>query len=177
MDRPGSSAAGTAGRRQTGPREHSPRGGIGVVGDRRVDRPSNRSSEQIDLVNRLRGTNAAKLRGSIGGAHEQRHVGESGLHDRRMEVDGRGSARAEHQCGPTIHRETEGHERGRTLIEHDMTGDSRFGDQREGERGAARAGGDHRDVETPGDPLVDERRAEGGVRGHAPDDTCHAERT
>ena len=158
-------------------RERTPRRGIGVIRRSGVGRRAHRPTEEVDLVDRLRGADTAQFGRAIGRAHKKRHVGEIGLHDRGMQVHRRGPTGAEHESRPAVDRKAERHEGRRALVEDDMTGDTRFGDQSERERRAARPGSDYRGVQSGGRPLVNQCRAEGGVRGHAPDDTCHTDRT
>ena len=92
MDRPG------ARRRERPLGERPPRHRIGFVGHRCVAEPPHRAPVQLDLVDRLRGADAAQLGRSVGGEHEHRHLREAGLDHGRVEVGGSGAARAQ-QCG------------------------------------------------------------------------------
>ena len=148
-----------------------PAGGIGVVGDRSVDRPADRGAEQVDLIDGLRGTHPTELRRPIGGAHQHREVGEPRLDHRRMQIDRSRTARAQHQRHPTIGGEAERHERSRTLVEDRVAGHPIVSSERERERRTPRTRRDHGVLETAHHPLVDQGRAEGRVRRHGPDDT------
>ena len=63
---------------------------------------------------------AAQLGRPVGGEHQHRHLREAGLDHRRVEVGGRGAARAQQCGGHAVESEAERDEGGGTLVVHDV---------------------------------------------------------
>ncbi len=141
-------------------RQLTPQRPFTLIGDPWVSRPDDVASEQIDLVDRLRGAHAAQLLGSIGRQHDHRNLGEPRFDHRWVEVRRRGAAGAEQQCRCAVEAEAERHERRRPLVVHDVHVHVGAIGQRERHRCRPRSWGDHRLAHPERDPLVDEGCAE-----------------
>ena len=111
MHRARSTVTSTDGGRQARSGHRTPGGRIGLVRNSGVGRPAHRPAKEVDLIDGLRSANTTKFGRPVGSAHQQGNIGEFGLHDRRMQVHGRGPTGAQHEGRPTIDRETERHER------------------------------------------------------------------
>ena len=144
--------------REGAPSRHRP--GVGHAG---IAEPAHGASEQVHLVDGLGRAHVAQLRGPIRGAGQQRHAGEVGLDDGRVQLGGRGAAGGEDDRRPAGGEpQAEGQERSRALVVVDLEGDLRPLGQRQRQRGGARARA-HDGVPHPAaHPLVDQR---GGERG------------
>ena len=158
----GPSASATA-RDANGRHERCGRG----VGRTEIAEPVDGGAEQMRLIDRLRGTDAAQLGRPVGGAHEQRHSSVPGFDHCRVQVRGRGPRRAAHDDGPPgRHRHPEGAECGRSFVEDDVDGDAIITGEREDQRRVARPGRHDGMGHAGAGELVDEGHRERGGHIH-----------
>ena len=125
--------------------QRAPRTGHGRVGHARVDEPPHRAAVEALLIDGLGGAHAVQLGGTVGGAHQQRHLGLVGLHHRRVQLDRGRPARAQHHRRPAGGQaDAERHEAGRALVVVHLDPHAPVGGQRQRHRRGPRTGRHHR---------------------------------
>ena len=141
------------------------------VGRPGIAEPTHRVAVEVRLVDRLARAGVAQLGRAIGGAHDQRNARVRRLHDRGMEVRGRGTRRAQHhrRAGRSRGRGPSARNAAERSSSTTCTRSAAVAGERERERRRARSGRDDRVGHARARPLVDQRRRErrGGVAsGH-----------
>ena len=92
-----------------------------------VGEPPDRPPVEVVLVDGLGRAHVAQLGWPVGGADQQRHPGQVGLHHRGVQLGGRRAAGGQHHGGsPGGQAEPERGEAGRALVEPDVDGQARM---------------------------------------------------
>ena len=142
-------------------RERTPVPATVDVGHPRVGEETGGSPVEVLLVDRLRGADVASLGRTVRRADDERHAGEVGLDDGRVELDRRGAARHDDDDGTRRGEgEPDREEPRRALVEPDVDPDAVVAAEPERERARTRPRSDHRVGDAGARPLVDERRRE-----------------
>ena len=126
--------------------------------------PADGVAVELELVDRLAGSDVAKLRGPIGREHDHRHTRLVGLDDGRVQV-GRGRPGGAEHNGRDAGGQgrAEGEEAGAALVEDHAHLDLRLSPEGDRQGGRARAGGERRPADAAASQLLGHRGGEGGV--------------
>ena len=155
------------------PLERRPPGAAGQLADPahrvRIDarrklelaEPLRRVSVELDLVDRLPGSDVAQLGGAVGGEDDQRDARPVGLDHGRHELGGGGPRRAgDRDRSPAGLRGADGEEAGAALVDVGEAPQSRLAGKRQHDRRVARARRGARFAHSAAGELVDERAQE-----------------
>ncbi len=140
-----------------------------LLGRADLGEPADRRAVQLDLVDGLAGPCGAQLGRPVGGQDQQRHAGLVGLDHRGVEVGGGGAGGAHQRdraLGPACEAERE--EGRRALVDPHVQAEPRVAVDGDGQRGRARAGGQHHVGEAAAHQLVHEHAGERGGGVHLP---------